>query len=116
MSFLSVHLIHTVTRGIKTDGFATATKQPIITYVDSTGIKCRLDPLTGKYAETILGKYPKASYLGNFEASQSLAVGDKITVTVGPSGDGVVGKVFMVVDVAVFGAHHLEAVLERFNI
>ena len=88
--------------------YAVGTKQPIVTETSqATGIRARLEPLSGRIAQTVLGRIPSATHR-LFTSRQDVRANDLIT-------DEASGQKYIVHEVSNFFGHHIEAILEAKN-
>ena len=98
-------LIHTVTLTRPVRSYAGGTKQPLVTEtVQATGIRARLEPLSGRLQETVLGRIPSAThrlFTNRLDVKENDLVTDEAT-----------GQRYVVHQVSNFFGHHLEAILE----
>jgi len=98
-------LIQTVTLTRPVRSYASGTKQPIVTEtLQATGIRARLEPLSGRLQETVLGRLPSATHR-LFTNRQDIRANDLIT-------DEATGQKYVVHEVSNFFGHHVEAILE----
>jgi len=99
-------LIDSVTILRPVRSMAAGTKQPIVTEtVQATGVRVRIEPLSGGVRETVLGQLPEATHR-LFTNSQDVKVNDIIQRG---------AQKFLVREVGDFFDHHLEAILEQKN-
>jgi len=99
-------LIDSVTILRPVRSMATGTKQPIVTEtVQATGVRVRIEPLSGGVRETVMGRLPEATHR-LFTNSQDVKVNDVLQLGV---------QKFVVREVGDFFGHHLEAILEQKN-
>ena len=93
----------TLTRPVRS--YASGTKQPLVTEtVQATGIRARLEPLSGRLQETVLGRIPSATHRF-FTNRLDVKANDLIQ-------DEASGQKYVVHEVSHFFGHHLEAILE----
>ena len=98
-------LIHAVTLTRPVHSYATGTKQPIVTETpQATGIRARIEPLSGRLQETVLGRIPSATHR-LFTNRLDVRANDLIT-------DQATGQKYVVHEVSNFFGHHVEAILE----
>jgi len=101
-SLLSV--LVTVLRPIHS--YAAGTKQPIVTETSqATGVRVRVEPLSGDVAATVLGRLPTAThrlFTNHKDLKQNDVVKDEAT-----------NQKYVVREVSNFFDHHIEAILER---
>jgi len=96
----------TLTRPVRS--YASGTKQPIVTEMpQATGIRARIEPLSGRLQETVLGRIPSATHR-LFTSRQDVRANDLIT-------DEATGQTYVVHEVSNFFGHHIEAILEAKN-
>lgn len=85
--------------------YASGTKQPIVTEtLQATGIRARIEPLSGRLQETVLGRMPTATHR-LFTNRLDVKANDLIT-------EEATGQKYVVHEVSNFFGHHLEAILE----
>ena len=98
-------LIHAVTLTRPVRSYATGTKQPIVTETQqATGIRVRLEPLSGRLQETVLGRIPSATHR-LFTNRLDVKANDLIT-------EEATSQRYVVHEVSNFFGHHVEAILE----
>jgi len=101
-------LIQAVTLTRPVHSYASGTKQPIVTEtVQAAGIRARIEPLSGRLQETVLGRIPMATHR-LFMNRTDVLVSDLIT-------DEASGQKYVVHEVSNFFGHHIEAILEAKN-
>jgi len=97
-------ILMTVLRPIHS--YATGTKQPIVTETSqATGVRVRLEPLSGDLRETVLGRLPEAThrlFTNHKDLKQNDIVKDESN-----------NQKYVVREVSNFFDHHLEAILQR---
>lgn len=99
-------LMHAVTVLRPVRSYAAGTKQPIVTETtQATGVRVRIEPLSGSVRETVMGRLPEATHR-LFTNSQDLKVHDVIQHG---------SQRYLVREVGNFFDHHLEAILEQKN-
>lgn len=99
-------LIHSVTILRPVRSMATGTRQPIVTEtVQATGVRVRIEPLSGSVRETVLGRLPEATHR-LFTNRQDIKVNDVIQRGT---------QKYLVREAGDFFDHHLEAILEQKN-
>lgn len=106
-------MTHTVTIKRRTRAFVSGTKQPTVSEANvTTGLKVRIEPMTGQAAQTILGRIPEATHR-LFTNSADLKQGDLVV------DEAAGGRTYVVREMNAMPAfaknHHLEAVLEVKN-
>lgn len=106
MSF-SAWLIHTVTVN-KPAQTVNASSQIVDASTSTTGVKARIEPLTGGRDRTALGKFPSATHKMFCENGADIDAGDEIV-----DENDVTYEVNYVAD---YFGHHKEAILERKDI
>lgn len=88
--------------------YAVGTKQPIVTETSqATGVRARIEPLSGRLAQTVLGRLPSATHR-LFTNSLILKQNDLVK-------DEANNQKYIVHEVSNFFDHHVEAILEAKN-
>ncbi|MDP3760921.1 MAG: hypothetical protein Q8R01_10445 [Ramlibacter sp.] len=101
-------LIQAVTLTRPVHSYASGTKQPIVTEtLQATGIRTRIEPLSGRLQETVLGRIPSATHR-LFTNRLDVRANDLIT-------EETSGQTYVVHEVSNFFGHHIEAILEAKN-
>ena len=105
----SAVLLSTVTIKRRTRGVVSGTLEPKITESTvATGVRCRIEPLTGRLADSILGRIPEATHR-LFANTTDLIQGDLLTDEA--SVNYAVREMNAMPGPA--KSHHLEGILER---
>ena len=101
-------LIQAVTLTRPVHSYASGTKQPIVTETQqAAGIRARIEPLSGRLQETVLGRIPSATHR-LFTNRLDVRANDLIT-------EEATGQKYVVHEVSNFFGHHIEAILEAKN-
>jgi len=98
-------MIHTATVKRPSLGFVPGTKKPVnnVPTLVTDNLICRIEPLSGREQESVLGRFPKATQKITWRTTE-LKSSDIITWS---------GQEFILQGIKNYFGHHFEAVLEE---
>lgn len=97
-------------------GVVSGKDQPARTWTDTTGVRCFMQAISGRLAETILGRYPDAQFQGYFPPGTVIKGKDHVLVTAAPASQSyLVNRVFAVKEMTPLGGKVIETVLGKID-